>query len=103
MYGGFKKACEYAYWNAETCSVDIDGMLKDLRDAPENSVIILHACAHNPTGYDPSPEQWAQIADVIEEKHLFPLFDSAYQVSKDAYCYILHEIELHWIEIEIEL
>ena len=41
-------------------------MLEDLRAAPENSVIILHACAHNPTGLDPTQEQWIQIADVIQ-------------------------------------
>lgn len=57
-------------------------MLEDLRNAPENAVIILHACAHNPTGCDPTHEQWQKIADVIEEKRLLPLFDSAYQVSK---------------------
>ncbi|CAD6238710.1 GSCOCG00008530001-RA-CDS [Cotesia congregata] len=88
---GFKKGCEYRYWNAETKSVDIEGMLQDLRDAPENSVIILHACAHNPTGCDPTHEQWKQIADVIEQKKLFTFFDSAYQgfasgdVDHDAY------------------
>lgn len=70
------------YWDEKTRSIDIEGMLDDLRNAPENAVIILHACAHNPTGCDPTPEQWAKIADVIEEKRLFPLFDSAYQVSK---------------------
>ncbi|CAL7937827.1 unnamed protein product [Xylocopa violacea] len=89
--GGFKKACEYTYWDAKNHSLDIEGMLKDLRDAPENAVIILHACAHNPTGCDPTPEQWAKIADVIEEKRLFTLFDSAYQgfasgdLDRDAY------------------
>lgn len=79
--GGFKKACEYTYWNPNTRSIDIEGMLKDLGDAPENSVIIFHACAHNPTGCDPTPEQWMKLADVIEKKSLFPLFDSAYQVN----------------------
>ena len=89
--GGFKKACEYTYWNPTTRSIDIEGMLKDLGDAPENSVIIFHACAHNPTGCDPTPEQWMKLADVIEKKRLFPLFDSAYQgfasgdLDKDAY------------------
>lgn len=77
--GGFKKGFEYRYWNAETRGIDLEGMLEDLRNAPENSVIILHACAHNPTGCDPTPEQWSKIAEVIEEKRLFPLFDSAYQ------------------------
>ncbi|KAG7190028.1 hypothetical protein KM043_006178 [Ampulex compressa] len=89
--GGFKKACEYTYWDADTRSINMEGMLKDLSEAPENAVIILHACAHNPTGCDPTPEQWAKIADVIEKKHLFTLFDSAYQgfasgdLDKDAY------------------
>ena len=89
--GGFKKACEYTFWDPSTRSIDIEGMLKDLGDAPENSVIIFHACAHNPTGCDPTPEQWTKLADVIEKKRLFPLFDSAYQgfasgdLDKDAY------------------
>ncbi|KAM0730669.1 Aspartate aminotransferase, cytoplasmic [Formica fusca] len=89
--GGFKHAREYTYWDEKTHSVNLEGMLNDLRDAPENAVIILHACAHNPTGCDPTPEQWAKIADVIQEKRLFPLFDSAYQgfasgdLDKDAY------------------
>jgi len=59
--------------------VDIDGLLQDLSAAPPNSVILLHSCAHNPTGADPSKEQWAKIADVCEAKKLFPFFDSAYQ------------------------
>ncbi|KAK1125791.1 hypothetical protein K0M31_005335 [Melipona bicolor] len=91
LNGGFKKACEYVYWNPETRSIDIEGMIKDLRGAPENAVIILHACAHNPTGCDPTPEQWAKIGDVIEKRKLFTVFDSAYQgfatgdLDKDAY------------------
>lgn len=89
--GGFKKACEYTYWNPDTRGIDIEGMLKDLEDAPENAVIIFHACAHNPTGCDPSPEQWTRILDVVARKRLFPLFDSAYQgfasgdLNKDAF------------------
>lgn len=52
---------------------------------------MLHACAHNPTGVDPTPEQWAEIAAVIREKNHFPFFDSAYQgfasgdLDKDAF------------------
>lgn len=79
--GGFKNACEYTYWDKKNRNIDLEGMLKDLRDAPKNAVIILHACAHNPTGCDPTAEQWVRIADVIEEKQLFPLFDSAYQAN----------------------
>ncbi|XP_035229518.1 aspartate aminotransferase, cytoplasmic-like, partial [Stegodyphus dumicola] len=48
-------------------------------NAPEDSAIILHACAHNPTGVDPTQEQWKQIADLMERKKLFPFFDCAYQ------------------------
>lgn len=76
---GFTNCVQYRYWNAGTRGLDFDGMIEDLKNAPENSVIILHACAHNPTGVDPTEDQWKQIADVCEEKKLFPLFDSAYQ------------------------
>lgn len=78
--GGFKNTREYRYWDAAGRNIDFDGMIEDLSNAPENAVIILHACAHNPTGCDPTPEQWNKIADVIEEKKLFTFFDSAYQV-----------------------
>ena len=79
MHAGFKDLKSYRYWNAQKRSLDIDGMLEDLNAAPEDSVVILHVCAHNPTGIDPTPEQWKQIADVIETKKLFPFFDCAYQ------------------------
>lgn len=78
--GGFKKVNEYRYWDPETRGVDIEGMLADLKEAPENAVIILHSCAHNPTGCDPTAEEWKRIADVVEQRNLFPLFDCAYQV-----------------------
>lgn len=66
-------------------------MLSDLRSATPGSVVVLHACAHNPTGVDPTPEQWQEILKVVQEKKLIPLFDSAYQgyasgdLDKDAY------------------
>ena len=47
--------------------------------AKEHSVVVLQMCAHNPTGVDPTHEQWGQIADVVQERHLFPLVDAAYQ------------------------
>lgn len=49
-----------------------------LRQAEPNSVVILHACAHNPTGFDPSKEQWREIAQLMKARQLFPLFDAAY-------------------------
>lgn len=66
LNAGFKEAREYRYWSESARGLDIDGFLEDLRNAPENSVIILHCCAHNPTGCDPTQEQWKQIADVME-------------------------------------
>lgn len=70
---------EYRYWNAKTLGLDLDGMLEDLNNAPEGSVILLHACAHNPTGVDPTMDEWKKIAEAIRAKKHFPLFDSAYQ------------------------
>lgn len=49
--------------------------------ASPKDVVLLHACAHNPTGVDPTPEQWKEISSVMKQKQLFPFFDMAYQVS----------------------
>ncbi|XP_017777730.1 PREDICTED: aspartate aminotransferase, cytoplasmic [Nicrophorus vespilloides] len=76
---GFTESREYRYWCPESRGLNMEGLLEDLRGAPENAVIILHVCAHNPTGCDPTEEQWKEIADVMEERKLFPFFDSAYQ------------------------
>lgn len=69
----------YRYYNAATCGLDLDGFLADLRAAPEGSIIMLHECAHNPTGVDPTLEQWEAIRGVIVERSHFPWFDTAYQ------------------------
>lgn len=66
---GFKDIRWYRYWNPKTCSVDIDGMLYDLENAVDGSVVLFHACAHNPTGCDPTQEQWISIANTIEVKY----------------------------------
>lgn len=58
---------------------------------PEKSIVLLHACAHNPTGVDPTQAQWIEISNIIKEKSLFPFFDMAYQgfasgsTTKDAF------------------
>ncbi|XP_070541489.1 aspartate aminotransferase, cytoplasmic-like [Ptychodera flava] len=75
----FSEIRSYRYWDANTKGLDFNGMIEDLNNAPENSVIILHSCAHNPTGVDPTQEQWKKIATVMEQKKLFPFFDAAYQ------------------------
>ncbi|WFC98202.1 aspartate transaminase [Malassezia yamatoensis] len=69
----------YTYYNKDTCGLNFDGMIKDLKNAPEHSIVLLHACAHNPTGVDPTHEQWRKIAEVVKEKGHFPFFDMAYQ------------------------
>ncbi|CAM0139691.1 Aspartate aminotransferase, cytoplasmic [Umbelopsis sp. WA50703] len=73
------EVAEYPYWNPSTRGLDLEGMLGALEKAPEQSIVLLHACAHNPTGVDPTREQWQRIADVVEKKKHFPFFDCAYQ------------------------
>ncbi|KAH8697715.1 putative aspartate aminotransferase [Talaromyces proteolyticus] len=70
---------KYRYYNKDTIGLDFDGLVEDLKAAPSNSIILLHACAHNPTGVDPTQEQWRQISDVVKEKGHFAFFDMAYQ------------------------
>jgi len=55
-------------------------MCEDLQAAPSGSIVLLHACAHNPTGVDPTKEQWATIRSIVRSKDHLPFFDSAYQV-----------------------
>lgn len=67
-----------------------DRMLEALRQIPEGDIVLLHACCHNPTGYDLSREQWHAVLDVLRERHLLPLIDMAYQgfghsLDEDAY------------------
>ncbi len=63
----------------KTNGLDVEGMLEDLKNAPDGSVIILHACAHNPSGVDPKKEEWEGVADIMKEKKHYTLFDMAYQ------------------------
>ncbi|KAI4377638.1 hypothetical protein MLD38_015234 [Melastoma candidum] len=69
----------YRYYDPSTRGLDFQGLLEDLSSAPSGAVVLLHACAHNPTGVDPTPEQWEQIRQLIRSKQLLPFFDSAYQ------------------------
>merc|ERR1712010_449272 len=69
----------YRYWNAEGRNLDLAGMLADIEAAPEGSVIMLHAAAHNPTGVDPTNDQWDQIMAVCQARKHICWFDSAYQ------------------------
>lgn len=69
----------YRYYDKATRGLNFHGMLEDLGSAPSGAVVLLHACAHNPTGVDPTLQQWEQIRKLIRSKGLLPFFDSAYQ------------------------
>lgn len=73
------KTGKYRYWDAKTKGLDFAGMIADIEGAPNGSIFLLHACAHNPTGVDPTKEQWAKISDVMKAKGHIAWFDSAYQ------------------------
>lgn len=70
---------DYRYYKPATRGLDFEGMTDDLKAAPNGSLILLHACAHNPTGVDPTDEQWKELSKLIKEKGHFPFFDMAYQ------------------------
>jgi aspartate aminotransferase, mitochondrial len=70
---------QYRYLDPTTNSLDLAGMVEDLKMAPDRSIVILHACAHNPTGIDPRPSEWNQISQAIAEKDHLVFFDMAYQ------------------------
>ncbi|GAB4859645.1 L-asparaginase 1 [Ancistrocladus abbreviatus] len=69
----------FHYYCPETRGLDFAAMLDDIKNAPNGSFFLLHACAHNPTGVDPTEEQWKEISNIIKVKGHFPLFDMAYQ------------------------
>ncbi|KAI9925476.1 hypothetical protein ASPWEDRAFT_52135 [Aspergillus wentii DTO 134E9] len=98
---GFK--CQsFQYYDSSRRDLDFESYISTLRSATPHSIVILHACAHNPTGCDPSKEQWREIGRVIKERRLFPLFDSAYlgfnsgNVDDDAFAirYFVDELKL---------
>lgn len=73
------KVKTYPYFDRKTMGLDFDGMMNALKTATPGSLVMLHACAHNPTGIDPTQEQWKAIASLMKQRSLIPLLDSAYQ------------------------
>lgn len=69
----------YPYYDATNKGVNFDGMLAALNAAPAGTVVVLHACCHNPTGYDITAAQWAQVVTAVKAKGLTPFLDMAYQ------------------------
>ncbi|CDG11588.1 TPA: amino acid aminotransferase [Serratia marcescens] len=70
---------EYAYYDAANHALDFDGLLNSLKQAQAGDVVLFHGCCHNPTGIDPTAEQWAQLAELSVTNGWLPLFDFAYQ------------------------
>ncbi|MDO4794903.1 MAG: amino acid aminotransferase [Brachymonas sp.] len=75
---GFKVET-YTYYDASKRGVDFDGMLASLKAAAPGTIVVLHACCHNPTGYDITPAQWDQVVEVIKAQQLVAFLDMAYQ------------------------
>jgi aromatic-amino-acid transaminase len=69
----------YPYYNAAKRGIDFDGMLTALAAAPAGTIVLLHACCHNPTGYDITPAQWDQVIAAVKASKLVPFLDMAYQ------------------------
>lgn len=70
---------EYRYYDFDKKGLNLEGMLEDLDKAERGTIIILHVCAHNPTGMDPTKSEWDSILKVVQDRGLFPFFDMAYQ------------------------
>ena len=90
----------YTYYDPTTKGINMEGLLKDFKALPERSMVLLHACAHNPTGVDPTKAQWREILDVVKSRNLFPVIDMAYQgfasgcLEEDAYALRLFAAEV---------
>jgi len=69
----------YPYFDATTHGVNFEGMLASFNSMSAGSVVVLHACCHNPTGADLTSDQWTQILDVVSRRELIPFLDMAYQ------------------------
>ncbi|QIK72310.1 aspartate/tyrosine/aromatic aminotransferase [Propioniciclava coleopterorum] len=70
---------KYRYYDAARKGVDVDGMIEDLRAAAPGTIVVLHACCHNPTGYDLAPADWQRVIDAVVEGGLTAFLDMAYQ------------------------
>ena len=69
----------FPYYNSETKMLEFEKMIEAIGQIPEGDFILLQGACHNPTGLDPTPEQWAKIAEAVSARRLMPLIDFAYQ------------------------
>jgi len=92
------KVEQYRYYDKKTIGLDFEGMIADIQAAPEGSAFLFHACAHNPTGVDPTQEQWKEISQEVKKRGHYAFFDMAYQgfasgdVDRDAFA-LRHFVE----------
>ena len=70
---------EYTYYDEAAHGIDFEGMISDLEAAEPGTIVVLHACCHNPTGYDLNDEQWGRVIEVVKARGLTPFLDMAYQ------------------------
>ncbi|WP_040159206.1 amino acid aminotransferase [Nigerium massiliense] len=70
---------EYRYYDADARGIDFAGMIADLEAAEAGTIVVLHACCHNPTGYDLDAEQWGTVIETVKRRNLTPFLDMAYQ------------------------
>ena len=89
----------YRYYDPFSNGVNRGGMLEDLRNLPARSIVVLHACCHNPTGFDLAPRDWKRVLEVVKARELLPLIDFAYQgfgdgLEEDAWAVRLFAAEL---------
>jgi len=78
-HAGLTEQERYPYYDPKTNGLNFKGMMDKIGAAPKGSIILLHACAHNPTGVDPTKEQWKEICDLCKKHELLPFLDMAYQ------------------------
>jgi len=76
---GYTDVREYRYLDSTTLGLNCEGLIEDLNNAPDNSIVLLHGCAQNPCGVDPNEAEWEAIHKVCKSKGLLPVFDMAYQ------------------------
>ena len=75
----------YPYYDAATRGVDFEGMKPFLKGLPASSIVVLHACCHNPTGADLTTAQWSEVVAITKERNLVPFIDMAYQGFADGF------------------
>lgn len=69
----------YSYYDTSVNGLDFENLKSSLQNAQEGSIVLLHACCHNPTGMDLTAEQWEEVLAIVQEKSFYPLVDMAYQ------------------------